>query len=388
MKNIHCLNNISQVGLNALSSDYQLVDSIDQAHAIMVRSANMHDMELPKSVLAIARAGAGVNNIPFEELASKGVVVFNTPGANANAVKELIITGMLISSRDIYGGIKWVKDNHEDPLINKTVEKAKSQFGGTEISGKTIGIIGVGAIGIKLAHACNALGMKVVAVERDAETMNHIKAFLPSETHCVNTREELFPLCDFISLNLPFTPQTKHIIDQDAMKLMKQGVVLLNFARDGLVNDDHLEIALKNNHIKKYVTDFPNSKTANMEGVIAIPHLGASTEEAEDNCAYMASMQIQDYIENGNIVNSVNFPGIKAGVCTMASRIEVLYEDKSNVYDLIEKIAQCAHEHTEYTHQEAKGYGVAILDCDEKMDQVTIDAIDNLAGVIKVRVLK
>jgi len=388
MKNIYCLNNISSVGLNALSSDYQVVDKIDNAHAIMVRSAAMHDMELPESVLAIARAGAGVNNIPFEQLASKGVVVFNTPGANANAVKELIIAGMLLSSRDIYGGMKWVQDNHEDPLISKSIEKAKSQFGGTEISGKTIGIIGVGAIGVKLAQACDILGMKVVALERDAQSMERIKPFLPESTKCVLTKEELFPLCDFISLNLPFTPDTKHFINQETIKLMKPGVVLLNFARDGLVHDDAIEKALKNKHVKKYVTDFPNVKTAQMEGVIAIPHLGASTEEAEDNCAYMASMQIQDYIENGNIKNSVNFPMIDAGKCELASRVVVLYADQNNVYELINKITECAHHDMRFTHQERNGYGVAIFDCKEKMDQVTIDAIDNLVGVISVRVIK
>ena len=339
MKNIYCLNNISKVGLSALSSDYQVIDSIDKAHAIMVRSASMHEMEIPKSVLAIARAGAGVNNIPFEQFAAKGIVVFNTPGANANAVKELIIMGMLIASRDVYGGIKWVQENNSDPLINKTVEKAKSKFGGTEISGKTVGIIGIGAIGIKLANACSALGMNIVALEKNQAAMERIKAFLPENTTWVETKEELLPLCDFISLNLPFIPETKHIIDAKAMKLMKPGAVLLNFARDGLVNDDDLENALISNQVKKYVTDFPNSKTSQMEGVIAIPHLGASTEEAEDNCAYMASMQIQDYIENGNIKNSVNFPTIDAGKCEMKSRISVLYADQNDVSNLIKKIA-------------------------------------------------
>ncbi len=385
MKNIYCLNNISKMGLNALSSDYRVIDTLDNAHAIMVRSANMHDMELPTSVMAIARAGAGVNNIPINDLAKKGIVVFNTPGANANAVKELIIAGMLISSRDVYGGIKWVQENNSDPLINKSIEKAKKQFGGTEISGKTIGVIGVGAIGIKLTNACSALGMKIVALERDLASMERIKAYLPKDTQCVLSKEELFPLCDFISLNLPFTAETKHFINAEAMKQMKPGVVLLNFARDGLVNDDDLEEALKSGFVKKYVTDFPNAKTSQIKGVIAIPHLGASTQEAEDNCAYMASMQIQDYIENGNIKNSVNFPEINMGKNKMVSRISVLYENKDEVFELIQKIAACAHKDTKYKHVENKEYGTAILDCNEKMDQVTIDAIYNLAHVISVR---
>lgn len=388
MNNIYCLNNISKVGLNALSKDYQVIDHLDGAHAIMVRSASMHEMELPDSVLAVARAGAGVNNIPLEAYAKKGVVVFNTPGANANAVKELIIAGMLLSSRDIYGGMNWLKENKEDPIINKSVEKAKSQFGGTEISGKTIGIIGVGAIGILLANACSALGMKIVALERDLPTMERVKPYLPLDTICAKNQAELFPLCDFISLNLPFTPETKNIIDYNAMKQMKDGVVLLNFARDGLVNDGDLEKAIQEKKVKKYVTDFPNPKTVHMEGVIAIPHLGASTEEAEDNCATMAALQLQDYIDHGNLKNAVNFPNLDAGICKSSSRISVLYEDREEVSEFIKKITACEHKIDKFIHVERNGYGCAILDSNEKIDQVSIDAINNLAGVILVRIIK
>jgi len=388
MYNIYCLNNISKVGLNAFSKDYQIIDHLKDAHAIMVRSASMHEMELPDSVLAVARAGAGVNNIPLEAYAKKGIVVFNTPGANANAVKELIIAGMLLASRDIHAGMNWIKENKEDPAINKTVEKAKAQFGGTEISGKTIGIIGIGAIGILLANACAALGMKIVALERNLQIMERIKQYLPVDTTCVSTKEDLFPLCDFISLNLPFIPETKHIIDYDAMMQMKDGVVLLNFARDGLVNDEDLEKAIKVNKIKKYVTDFPNPKTANMEGVLAIPHLGASTEEAEDNCASMAALQLQDYIENGNLKNTVNFPDLDAGKCGSFSRISVLYEDREEVSQLIKKITACEHKIDKFIHVEKNGFGCAILDCTEKIDQVSIDAIINLMGVISVRLIK
>jgi len=376
------------VGINALSSNYQVIDNIESAHAIMVRSASMHDMELPESVLAVARAGAGVNNIPLEAYARKGVVVFNTPGANANAVKELVIAGMLLSSRDLYGGMKWVQENKEDPAINKTVEKVKVQFGGTEISGKTIGIIGTGAIGILVANACSALGMNIVALERNHATMEKMKPFLPADTHCVDEKEDLLPLCDFISLHVPFMPETKHIIDAKAMKLMKDGVVLLNFARDGLVNDEDLEKALNSKKVKKYVTDFPNPKTANMEGVIAIPHLGASTDEAEDNCASMAALQLQDYINNGNIKNSVNFPNLDAGECKSTSRISVLYEDREEVSELIKKITECEHKVDQFVHVERNGFGYAVLDTNEKIDQISIDATINLVGVISVRVIK
>ncbi|MBU1141693.1 MAG: 3-phosphoglycerate dehydrogenase [Firmicutes bacterium] len=388
MKNIYCLNNISKFGLNALSSDYQLVDDINIAHAVLVRSANMHDLELPKSVVAVARAGAGVNNIPLEAYAKKGIVVFNTPGANANAVKELVIAGMLLSSRDIHGGINWVSENKEDPEIGKSIEKAKAQFGGTEIQGKTIGIIGLGAVGLLVAQAAVALGMKIVGLESNVNSLNACKNKLSQDTIYVSSKEELFPLCDFISLNIPFIPETKNFIDQNALMQMKDGVILLNFARDGLVNDEDLEKAIMNHKVRKYVTDFPNAKTALMDGVIAIPHLGASTEEAEDNCAYMAAMQIQDYIKNGNIKNSVNFPNLDAGKCKSASRVAVLYEDTQNIAEFIKKITECEHRIDQFIHDERNGYGYAILDCDEKMDQVTIDAINNLKGTILIRIIQ
>ncbi len=388
MINIHCLNNISKAGINALSSDYQLVDSLGNADIVLVRSANMHELELPQKVVAVARAGAGVNNIPYKDYASRGVVVFNTPGANANAVKELIISALLMTARDLYGGLNWINENRDDSDISKTVEKAKKQFAGIEISGKTIGIIGLGAIGIKLANACSALGMNVVGYERNFEALNNCKKILPQDMKYTDTIDELYPLCDYISVNVPFNPGTKNMINADAMSKMKDGVILLNFARDGIVNDDDLEVAIKSKIVKKYLTDFPTPQIVNMENVIAFPHLGASTEEAEDNCAYMAAMQVQDYIENGNIKNSVNFPNLDAGKCRSASRITVLYEEVEHISELMKKITECEHKIDLFIHAERNGFGYAMIDCNEIIDQISIDAIDNLKGVISVRKIK
>ncbi len=388
MINIHCLNNISKAGINALSSDYQLVESLDDADVILVRSANMHELDLPQRVVAVARAGAGVNNIPYMDYARRGVVVFNTPGANANAVKELIISALLMTARDLYGGLNWVNDNRDDTNIYKSVEKSKKQFAGSEISGKTIGIIGLGAIGIKLANACSALGMNVIGYERNLEALNNCKKILPQDMKFTDTVDELYPLCEYISVNVPFNPATKNMINADAMSKMKDGVILLNFARDGIVNEDDLEVAINSKIVKKYLTDFPTPKIVNMENAIAFPHLGASTEEAEDNCAYMAAMQVQDYIENGNIKNSVNFPNLDAGKCNSASRITILYEEVEHISQLMKKITECEHKLNHFIHAERNGFGYAIIDCNEKMDQISIDAINNLKGVISVRKIK
>lgn len=388
MRNIHCLNPISKVGLDTLPKNYQIISELQKADAILVRSAVMHEMELPDSVLAVARAGAGFNNIPFESLAKKGVVVFNTPGANANAVKELIIAGMLLASRDIYGGINWLNNNKTDEQIAKTVEKAKAQFGGTEIFNKTIGIIGLGAIGKMLARACSALGMKVIGTDAFLDSVLAVKDTLPSDMQFVKTSAEIYPKCDFISLNVPLMPETKFMINKDVFKQMKEGVVLLNFARDLLVNDDDLQVALESKKVRKYVTDFPNTKTAQMEGVLAIPHLGASTEEAEDNCAVMAVHQIVEYIEHGNIINSVNYPNLNLGVPKSKSRISMLYEMDHNFVEFAKKIAECGNKVIQFVHVEKNGFGYAVIDCDHEIDQITFDAINNLAGMIKVRKIK
>ncbi|MCR3906408.1 MAG: 3-phosphoglycerate dehydrogenase family protein [Tenericutes bacterium] len=385
MKNIHCLNKISQVGLSQLPESYQLVDQINNADAILVRSANMHEMKLPESVVAVARAGAGVNNIPLSDYAKKGVVVFNTPGANSNAVVELILAGMLLSARNIYQGMRWIEDNKKDEQVSKSIEKAKSQFAGTEILNKTIGIIGLGAIGASLSEVCSSLGMFVYGTT----TLNYEeyeKKTLPKNMTLMRNMEEFLDKCDYISLNIPLTPETKHIINQDVINKMKDGVVILNFARDGLVNDDDIEQALQSKKVKQYVTDFPNYRTANMEGVLAIPHLGASTEEAEDNCAYMASKQIVDYIENGNITNSVNFPFINQGNKPSDHRLSILYDASidlcKQINDIIgkENVQNCSLK----SHQE---FGAAIIDIKTKITNDQLNQINQIKGVLKARLI-
>ena len=326
--NILCLNKISPVGLKVLPQSYKIVEDINDADAILVRSANMIETILPEKVVSVARAGAGVNNIPLEPYAKAGVVVFNTPGANANAVKELTIAAMLLAARDLRGSMEWVIANKGDELINKSMEKAKGAYAGTEILGKTLGIIGLGAIGALVAQAAGGLGMHVIGVEPSAATIERNKHLFPADMEIVSY-DELYKRSDYISVHVPLLDATRGLINKDSLAKMKDGVVIINCARDAIVNDDDIGEALKAGKVRKYVTDFPNYKTANMDGVIAISHLGASTEEAEDNCAAMAAKQVVDYIENGNIINSVNFPRIDLGK-KEGIRLVVLYEgDKS-----------------------------------------------------------
>ena len=327
-RQIHCLNKISPVGLKVLPNNYKISDSLQEnVDAILVRSAAMHEMELPKSVLAVARAGAGVNNIPLDRFAEEGVVVFNTPGANANGVKELVIAMMLLAARDIRGSMEWVKENKNDPEINKTMEKAKSAFAGTEILGKTLGVIGCGAIGSLVADAASKLGMKVIAVE-PSEAVIKKNAELLKEVELVNY-DELYKRSDYITVHVPLLDATRGMLNKEAFAKMKDGVIIINAARDALVNDDDLKEALENGKVRRYVTDFPNAKTANMDGVVAISHLGASTEESEDNCAAMAANQVVNYLENGNIVNSVTYPNICLGPRT-GNRVVVLFENNED----------------------------------------------------------
>ena len=321
---ILCLNKISPVGLKVLPSSYQITEDVNEAGAILVRSANMLEMELPENVLAVARAGAGVNNIPLEAYAKKGVVVFNTPGANANAVKELTILGMLLAARDIKGSMKWVDENKGDELINKSMEKAKGAFAGTEILGKTLGIIGCGAIGALVAQAAGGLGMHVIGVEPSKATIERNKHLFPKDMEIVSS-EELYARADYISVHVPLMDATRGMLNKDVFAKCKDGVIVVNCARDAIVNDDDMKEALASGKVRKYVTDFPNYKTANMEGVVAISHLGASTEEAEDNCAAMAASQVVDFVENGNIINSVNYPRIDLGK-KEGTRVVVLFE--------------------------------------------------------------
>ena len=296
-----CLNPIAQIGLGNFTDGYEKTDNIADAQAVLVRSASMHETELPDSLLAIARAGAGYNNIPVDKCADEGIVVFNTPGANANGVKELFVAGMLMAARDINGGIEWVKANKDNENISKDMEKAKKQFAGTELMGKKIGVIGLGAIGVLVANVANRMKMEVYGVDPYLSVKNALS--LSRDVNIVKTYDEIYSECDYITVHVPLLEDTKGMINKEAFDKMKDGVVIINMARDTLVNDEDMKEALQSGKVAKYVTDFPNPAVANMPNVIATPHLGASTEESEDNCAVMAVNQIRDFLENGNIVN-------------------------------------------------------------------------------------
>lgn len=377
--NILCLNKISPVGMKVLPSSYKVTEDINEADAILVRSAAMHEMVLPKRVVAVARAGAGVNNIPLDVYAKAGVVVFNTPGANANAVKELTIAAMLLAARDIRGSMEWVKANKEDEAINKSMEKAKGAFAGTEILGKTLGVIGCGAIGALVAQAAGALGMHVIGVEPSAATIEKNKHLFPKDMEIVSY-DELYKRADYISVHVPLLDATKGMLNKEAFAKMKDGVIIVNCARDAIVNDNDLEEAIKAGKVRRYVTDFPNHKTANMEGVVAISHLGASTEEAEDNCAAMAASQVVDYVENGNIINSVNYPRLDLGK-KEGKRVIVLFEgDKvKEVSDIVSKAG------AKKLVSGLKGaFGALLAEVSGEVDKAALEAI---SGVTRVMVL-
>lgn len=304
MYKVHCLNNISAEGLAVFTDDYVLVDDMAEADAVLVRSADMHEIDLPESLKVVARAGAGVNNIPLQKCADAGIAVFNTPGANANAVKELVLAGMLLAARDVVGGIEWVKQNASDENVGKAAEKAKKAFAGGEIFGKTLGVIGLGAIGAKVVAAAEALGMSVVGYDPfvDAERAKGISADMTFVTDLA----QLYPACDYVTIHVPALKDTIGMVDSDAIAQMKDGVVFLNFSRDTLVNDADMAAALESGKVARYVTDFANSAVVNMPHAIVMPHLGASTKEAEDNCAKMAAQSVMDYLERGVTVHKVN----------------------------------------------------------------------------------
>jgi len=386
MYKIHCLNNISKSGLEVLPKTYELTDDINQAHAVLVRSAQMHDITLDKNVLTVARAGAGVNNIPLDAYAKKGVVVFNTPGANANAVKELTIAGMFLAARHIKAGMHWIDENKTDPEIQKNMEKAKKAFAGTEILNKTIGIIGLGSIGIMLANTCAKLGMKVLGTKRNLDSLKNLD--FHDQVTLVKTKEEIYEKADYISLNLPLSDQTRHMIDKNAFKQMKDGVILLNFARDQLVNDEDLKTYLDNGKVRAYVTDFPNAKTAQMDGVIALPHLGASSEEAEENCAIMASTEIKNYIEYGNIKNSVNYPDIKLDQKQAKHRLSILCQKNNHhkddcINELIIKVKQIEHIYQAFDDS----YGIITIDTNDEITSDQLNTINDLEFVTRVRLI-
>lgn len=372
---VNCLNPIAQEGLRLFSENYQLTDQFSEANIALVRSASVHDLELPVSMLAIARAGAGVNNIPLDRCAENGVVVFNTPGANANGVKELVLAGMFLAARDIIGGCNWVQSIKAEPEVGKLVEKGKKKFAGGEVMGKTLGILGLGAIGILVANYAKALGMNVVAYTRTFDETK--KAKLAKGVTYVNSMDDVLSQSDYLSLHMALKDETRGMINRETIAKMKDGVVILDFARDTLVNDDDLEVALKSGKVYRYVTDFPNDKVVNMESVIAIPHLGASTKESEDNCAIMAVNQVRDYIENGNITNSVNYPACNLGMKS-TNRVAILYQ--VGVFNAEEAMGSRKGVNA------VKGeYGYCLIECADG-DQV-LEKYKEAEGVIRVRLI-
>ncbi|MCF7932580.1 MAG: NAD(P)-binding domain-containing protein [Acholeplasmataceae bacterium] len=384
MPKITLLNKISKAGLRVLTGDYQITEDIKEADLVLVRSQAMHDIALSSQTLAVARAGAGVNNIPLEAYAKQGVVVFNTPGANANAVKELTLLGLLLSMRDVLGGIHYLKTHQDDLAIDKTVEKVKSAYGGNEIKGKTIGIIGLGTIGMMVAKAASDLGMNVIGTKRNLATIN--QSSLDFDLKLVLTPEEVYQQADVISLNLPMNDKTKHMISQQAFEHMRDGVIILNFARAGLVDDDALEGALNKGKVRRYVTDFPNHKTNNLEGVIAIPHLGASTEESEDNCATMAAEQVMRYLETGSIKHAVTYPDMCGDAFEEVARIVILVHERRHL-DLVVKDLSNLVPEAKIRFAQNDAYAVIHVDLNQLPDPDALEPIKAIEGVARVRIL-
>ncbi|MCC8066909.1 MAG: phosphoglycerate dehydrogenase [Clostridiales bacterium] len=380
-----CLNPIAAAGLNQLSGQYVQVDDLNEADAVLVRSANMHEMELPDTLQAIARAGAGVNNIPLDLCAEKGIVVFNTPGANANGVKELVIAGMLIAARDIVGGVNWVESQSGNPDVQKQAEKEKKRFAGSELRGKKLGIIGLGAIGVQVANAATHLCMEVYGYD---PFISVDAAWNLSRTiHHTTDVEQIYAQCDYITIHVPLTDDTRGMIDQAAIAKMKENAVILNFARDLLVDEKAVVAALEEGHIHRYVSDFPNPVTAGKKGVIITPHLGASTSEAEENCALMAATELRNFLENGNIRNSVNYPNCDMGVCTHAARIAIYHK---NIPKMISRFTDVLGDmNIQNMSNTSRGeYAYTLVDLDTAVTEEVVAGLKAVDGVIRVRVVK
>lgn len=383
----NCLNPIAAIGLDIFDYTYNKVDALDDSDMVLVRSAAMHDLQLPENLKAIARAGAGVNNIPVDQCSEQGIVVFNTPGANANGVKELVIAGLLLASRDILGGIDWVQSIKGEEGVGKLVEKGKGKFAGKEISGKKLGIIGLGAIGVLVANAANRLGMEVYGCDPYI-SIDHAWN-LSRDVIRVKTKEEIYRNCDYITVHVPLLDDTMRMINKEALSKMKDGVVILNFSRDLLVNDSDIADAIKSGKVAKYITDFPNEKTVNMEGVIAIPHLGASTAESEDNCAIMAVRQLRDYMECGTIKNSVNYPDCDAGVCMTAGRIAINHKNIPSMLTKFTGVLGNENINIANLINKSKGnYAYSIFDIEAASTQDLVDKLTAIEGVLKVRIIK
>lgn len=385
MYKYHCLNPIAKIGLDRFDEKYEKVDEAKGADAILVRSAGMHDMEFDAELKAIARAGAGVNNIPLDKCAQQGIVVFNTPGANANGVKELVIAGLLMASRDIIGGVEWVKANKENDNIAKDAEKAKKAFAGCEIEGKKLGVIGLGAIGVLVANAATNLGMEVYGYDPYLSVDSAWR--LSRHIHHAKTAEEIYKECDYLTIHVPAMDATKGMVNADAIAMMKDGAVVLNFARDVLVDSKAMIEALETGKISRYVTDFPTKEVANAKNVIVIPHLGASTEESEDNCAKMAVSEVKDFLENGNIKHSVNYPDCDMGVATKP-RITILHKNIVNMIGQFSAVLVKDHLNIADMTNKSKGaYAYTMIDVDSEVTEEVIKDLETIDEVLKVRVI-
>lgn len=386
MYQYHCLNPIAGVGLQQFSEDYVIADSMETADAVLVRSAAMHDLTFEKNLKVIARAGAGVNNIPLERCAEEGIVVFNTPGANANGVKELVIAGLLLASRDIIGGIDWVKAHAEDADIAKAAEKAKKAFAGCEVQGKKLGVIGLGAIGILVANAACSLGMDVYGYDPYLSVDAAWK--LSRDIHHAKNVEELYRECDYITIHVPAMDSTKGMIDKNAISQMKDGVVFLNFARDVLVKEEDMIATLNEGKVKKYITDFANTCVAGAKNTIVIPHLGASTEESEDNCAKMAVKEVMDFLENGNIRNSVNFPNCDMGIRGEKTRITILHRNVPNMIGQFTAIlADAGINISDMTNKSKNAYAYTMIDVEKEIPESITEKLNKIQEVLRVRVI-
>ena len=387
MYKYHCLNPISEVGLAQLDENYVVTGNADEADAILVRSAKMHDMEFSRNLKSIARAGAGVNNIPLERCADEGIVVFNTPGANANGVKELVIAGMLLAARDIIGGINWVQEYEEDGDIAKITEKKKKAFAGTELQGKKLGVIGLGAIGVRVANVAVHLGMDVYGY--DPYVSVDAAWNLSRSIHHAKTVDELYKECDYITIHVPALDDTKGMIDKNAISLMKDGVVILNLARDVLVNQEDIVDALVSGKVRSYVTDFPTKEIVGVKNAIVIPHLGASTEESEDNCAKMAAAELRDFLENGNITHSVNYPDCNMGVKGDGERITILHKNIPNMLGQFTTLLAGENMNIALmTNKSKKEYAYTMIDVDSEVSADLEEQLTSVDGVLKVRVIR
>ncbi len=383
----YCMNPIAAVGLNQFDENYVRCDDFADADCVLVRSAKMHDMELPERLLAVARAGAGVNNIPLEKCAEHGIVVFNTPGANANGVKELVLAALFYSSRGITEGITWLSSHSGEEDIAKEAEQHKKVYAGSEIEGKKLGVIGLGAIGVKVANAAVNLGMEVYGYDPyiSVDAAWHLSRAI---RHVINV-EEIYANCDYITIHVPLLESTRKMIGAEAIKLMKNSAILLNFARDALVDEEAVVSALRVGKLRRYVSDFPNPVTVGAEGCIVTPHLGASTEESEDNCAVMAVKELRDYMENGNIKNSVNFPKIDMGICETASRILVFHQNKANTITRFSAIFGSVDINIAEMNNKSMGdNAVSMFDLDSPLTEEIIEKIASLEGVFRIRVVK